>query len=196
MLRLIVSVLLVVMVAFGGQTGECCGRARDHNESVFTNPDHQAFMKNLGKLWGNSYQGQQVYRSHHGDSWADRLILMHVEVCEDQKVHVAFHADEDRYRTWMFIVEDGELAFKHRYLNEDGTRMDGSMYGGNATDKGSGFVQHFQADKFSGSIIDGGGENLWTVSLFEDLSTFSYRLDRDGEKRFEIIFDLTNPWQE
>jgi len=193
MLRLIVPVLFLAMVACGGRTNECCDGHHDHQESVFSNPDHQTFIDNLGKLCGNSYQGQQVYRSHHGSSWADKLILMHVEVCDHEKVHIAFHVDEDRYRTWMFFVEDGNLTFRHRYLNEDGTQMEGSMYGGYATEEGSGFVQYFPADEFTGSIIDGGGGNLWTVSIAEDFSTFSYRLDRDGEKRFEIVFDLNKP---
>ena len=70
------------------------------------------------------------------------------------------------------------------------------MYGGYATDEGSGLVQYFPADEFTGTIIDGGGGNFRTVSLAENLTTFSYRLDRDGEKRFQISFDITNPWQE
>jgi len=32
--------------------------------------------------------------------------------------------------------------------------------------------------------------------ISEDLSVFTYRLERDGEKRFRIDFDLTRPLAE
>lgn len=160
---------------------------------LFTSEVHEAFLMNLRELCGNSYYGRQVYRSHHGDSWADKVMIMHVTSCADDHVHIPFHVDDDHSRTWMFFAEDGRLVFRHQHLYEDGTHEEGSMYGGYADDNGNSFVQYFPADEFTGTVIEGGIGNLWTVAIDPLTNEFSYRLDRDGEKRFEIVFDLSNP---
>lgn len=49
------------------------------------------------------------------------------------------------------------------------------------------------ADEYTGTLIEGGEGNVWTVMVSEDFSTFTYLLERDGEKRFQIDFDLTKP---
>lgn len=190
MIKKFLPLLLVILFSCGTQTQ----RTTD-NEPVqlFDSDIHQAFLENLASLCGKSFSGEQVYRSHHGDSWAHRKMIMHVTVCEDDRVYIPFHIDDDHSRTWMFVAEDGRLRFMHQHLHEDGTHEEGSMYGGYADDNGNQFAQYFPADEYSGQVIDGGAGNVWTVSMAENLSWFSYRLDRDGEKRFEIVFDLTQP---
>ncbi|MFP4555294.1 MAG: hypothetical protein ACLFNU_00360 [Bacteroidales bacterium] len=188
--------LLLVAIVF---LTSCDSRQRQtseeeaKNQSVFDSETHQEFIDNLASLCGKSYRGEQVYRSHHGDSWADRNMIMHVTVCEDDKVHIPFHVDDDHSRTWMFFAEDGKLGFKHQHLHEDGTHEYGSMYGGYATDKGTAYTQYFPADEYTSEVIEGGEGNVWTVSMDKELTWYSYRLDRDGEKRLEIMFDLTEP---
>lgn len=167
--------------------------AQDGAKPLFDHGVHGEFLSNLASLCGKSFAGEQTYRSHHGESWAGRAMIMHVTVCEDDKVHIPFHVDEDRSRTWMFLAEEGKLRFRHQHLHEDGTHEEGSMYGGYADERGTAYVQYFPADEYTGTVIEGGGGNLWTVAMDEDLTWFSYRLDRDGEKRFEIRFDLTKP---
>ncbi len=160
---------------------------------------HQAFFDNLRTLCGQSFKGEQVYRSHHGESWAGREMIMHVSVCENNQIHIPFHVDDDHSRTWMFLNEEGKLRFRHQHLHDDGTHEEGSMYGGYANDQGNAFVQYFPADEYTAQVIEDGGGNVWTVSLlnpnppYDVMTVFSYRLDRDGEKRFEIVFDITNP---
>lgn len=193
MIRKFLPFAFIALLACGSQTQQ---KSEKTSVSKFDSEAHEAFFSNLKKLCGDSYAGQQVYRSHHGESWADRTMIMHVAVCGDDRVHIPFHVDEDHSRTWMFDLEDGKLRFRHQHLHEDGTHEEGSMYGGYADDEGSAFVQYFPADEYSAQVIEDGGGNVWTVSLAEDLSWFSYRLDRDGEKRFEIKFDLTEPLME
>lgn len=168
-------------------------KSQNNQKSLFENEVHVDFVANLASLCGKSFSGEQMYRSHHGESWAGRSMIMHVTVCNDDKVHIPFHVDDDHSRTWMFIAEDGKLRFRHQHLHEDGTHEEGSMYGGYADEKGTALVQYFPADAYTGTVIEGGGGNLWTVAMDKDLTWFSYRLDRDGEKRFEILFDLTKP---
>jgi len=188
--RSLLPMFFVVLVSCGNLTQD---KAKEENASYFDSETHQEFIENLRSLCGKSYVGEQVYRSHHGESWAKKKMIIHVTVCEDDKVYIPFHVDDDYSRTWMFVAEEGKLRFKHQHLHEDGTPEDGSMYGGYADDEGTAFIQYFPADEFTGQVIDGGAGNVWTVALAEDLSRFSYRLDRDGEQRFEILFDLANP---
>jgi len=196
MLRNYLTVLAIVSVFALTGCGPRTQPAEDFTEpapGLFESDAHQAFFNNLASLCGQSFIGEQVYRSHHGESWAGRDMIMHVTICEDDHIHIPFHVDEDHSRTWMFLAEDGQLRFRHQHLYEDGTHEEGSMYGGYADDRGNAFVQYFPADEYSAQVIEDGGGNVWTVSMDEALTTFSYRLDRDGEKRFEIVFDLTNP---
>ncbi len=160
---------------------------------VFDSETHQAFFDNLKSLCGNTYAGQQVYRSHHGASWADYELVMHISECSDELIAIPFRVGEDRSRTWLFMAEGGQLRFRHDHRHEDGTPEDETLYGGYANDLGTAFVQHFPADDYTARLIDGGGGNLWTVTVSEDFSSFSYRLERDGEKRFRIDFDLSRP---
>jgi hypothetical protein len=190
MIKKLLPMFFVVLVSCGNLTQDA---AKEEKASHFDSGIHEQFIENLASLCGKSYVGEQVYRSHHGESWADKKMIMHVNVCETDKVYIPFHVDADYSRTWMFVAEEGKLHFKHQHLHEDGTPEEGSMYGGYADNLGTSFIQYFPADDYTGKVIEGGSGNIWTVALAEDLSWFSYRLDRDGEKRFEILFDLTNP---
>jgi len=184
---------LLIFVFACGNPGQQSSIENIETPSAIKSEVHQAFIDNLAKLCGKSFAGEQLYRSHHGDSWAHRSMIMHVTFCGNDRVHIPFHIDDDHSRTWMFVAEDGKLRFKHQHLHDDGTPEEGSMYGGYADDNGTAFVQYFPADEYTGQVIEGGSGNLWIVSIAEDFSYYSYRLDRDGEKRFELLFDLTNP---
>ena len=162
-------------------------------ETISLSEAQQHFFDKLSGLCGNSYIGEQVYRSHHGSSWAHLDLLMHVSTCKPDSIFIPFHVGTDRSRTWLFIIEDGRLRFRHDHRHEDGTPEAETLYGGYADDHGTAFVQYFPADDYSATLIEDGGGNVWTVKISEDFSTFTYRLDRDGEKRFQIDFDLNKP---
>lgn len=188
----VVWITAMILISCGQATQQGSKQTNDADE-LFQSEVHGAFLMNLRELCGNSYYGRQVYRSHHGESWAERVMIMHVESCGEDHVHIPFHVDDDQSRTWMFFAEEGRLVFRHQHLNTDGTHEEGSMYGGYADDNGDSLVQYFPADEYTGSVIEDGIGNLWTVAIDPLTREFSYRLDRDGEKRFEIIFDLSSP---
>lgn len=154
---------------------------------------HQAFFNNLARLCGQSFAGKEIYRSHHAEGWAEYEMVMHVELCEADRIHIPFRVGDDTSRTWMFLSDNGRLRLRHDHRYPDGTPEEDSLYGGFADDTGTAFVQHFIADEYTAEIIDGGGGNVWTIRLDENFSTFTYRLERDGEKRMRVDFDLTNP---
>ncbi len=154
---------------------------------------HQAFFNNLASLCGKSFAGEQVYRSHHASGWAHLDMVMYVDVCEPGRILIPFHVAEDQSRTWMFLAENGRLRFRHDHRYPDGTPEEETLYGGYADQSGNAFVQHFPADAYSATLIEDGGGNVWTVRIDEDFTTFTYRLERDGEKRLRVDFDLGNP---
>jgi hypothetical protein len=192
---LMIIMFALIMISSCGPSGQ---RDQQKEESVnrLESEIHQAFFNNLASLCGNAYAGRQEFRSHHGESWADKTMIMYVDVCEEEYIHIPFHVDDDWSRTWMFIKENGKLVFRHQHLHEDGSPEDSSMYGGYANNEGTAFVQYFPADDYTATAIEGGGGNVWIVTIDEDFKWYSYRLDRDGEKRLEIVFDVENPIDE
>ncbi len=48
------------------------------------------------------------------ESWAHMEFIMHVTLCEDDRIFVPFHLDDDHSRTWMFLVEDGKMRSHSR----------------------------------------------------------------------------------
>lgn len=187
-----VLVLLLIVSACGTRTRES-ERSPEQPHDMLISEAQQSFFNNLSSLCGKSFAGKQIYRSHHASGWAHLDMVMHVEVCERDQILIPFHVGEDQSRTWMFLVEDGLLRLRHDHRYPDGTPEEESLYGGYADDRGTAFVQHFPADQYTAGLIDGGGGNIWTIRIDEGFTTFTYRLERDDEKRLRVDFDLSNP---
>lgn len=162
--------------------------------SVFAHESYGEFFKNLSSLCGQSFGGRQVYMQEGRESWEDKEMLMHVTVCEPDELHIPFHLNGDRSRTWMFFNEDGQLRFRHDHRHEDGTPEDMTMYGGYADpERGSAFYQVFPADNYTIDIHPISIDSEWVVELSDDLSVFSYQLHHEGEMIFRADFDLSSP---
>jgi len=183
---------IALMVAACGPRQQAADEA-EVTEGLLVDANQQAFFNNLASLCGQSFAGDEVYMIPENESWGHLDFVMHVTVCEDDHLHIPFHLSEDRSRTWMFLVEDGKLRFRHDHRHEDGTPDEVTMYGGYATDQGTPFVQYFPADEYTCELIPYACTNEWIVMIAEDFSKFTYRLTRGGVMRFEAEFDLTNP---
>jgi hypothetical protein len=189
------TTLLLAMLIF---TFISCGEKKEKvveetNEIVQMHDAESLFLKNLASLCGQSFEGKQTYSKDGRDSWANKKLVMHVTVCEEDKVHIPFHVDENKSRTWMFMFEDGKLRFRHDHRHEDGTPEDQTLYGGFSDGKGSDLVQCFPWDEYTESILTDGNKRQWNVVLNEDLSTFTYELYVNEELVFAAEFDLTKP---
>lgn len=161
--------------------------------SALEDAGQQAFMNNLAMFCGQSFSGRQVFMAEGRESWALKQFVMHVTVCEDDRVYVPFHLDDDHSRTWMFLVEDGRLRFRHDHRHADGTPEDVTLYGGYADGTGTGFWQNFPADDYTCEMLPNSCHADWRVELSEDLLTFSYSLFNYGELLFRAEFDLGMP---
>ncbi len=186
-------IILLLGVLFA--TAACGPRAERETtrESLLDNPAEQAFLDKLASLCNQSFGGYQVYMQEGRDSWEDFTLIMHVDHCEEGRVHIPLHLDEDHSRTWMFMAEDGRLRFRHDHRYPDGTPEERTMYGGYADGTGNAFEQHFPADEYTIELLTDTLNRRWSVALDEQMSIFSYRLLYHGEIVFQADFDLTNP---
>ncbi len=159
--------------------------------SELSNPLERAFLNNIAQLCGQTFAGQETFIAEGRESWADKKFVMHVTVCEDNRVYVPFHLDDDQSRTWMFLVENGRLRFRHDHRHDDGTSEEITMYGGYADGNGSSLLQSFPADDYTCKMLPTACNAIWRVFLSDDLTTFSYQLLYEEELLFEGAFDIS-----
>ncbi len=180
-----------------------CGertQQRDEETTLYgsglTDPDEKAFFNNLAQYCGKSFRGEQAFMAEGRESWEHMDFIMHVTVCEDDRIYVPFHLDDDHSRTWMFLVEDGRLRFRHDHRHEDGTPEEITMYGGYGSGEGSALLQGFPADEYTCDLIPTSCYAVWRVELTEEPQSFSYLLFSHDELLFRARFDLENPLEE
>ncbi len=193
-LKISIIIFAVILSACNGQKEKLSDVSE--NQETILNDSEKAFLKNLASLCGQSFLGKQIYSKDGRDSWAEKRLVMYVTVCEEDKVYIPFHVDENKSRTWMFLNENGKLRFRHDHRHEDGTPEDLTLYGGYSDGKGSDLVQCFPWDEYTESILTDGNKRQWNVFLNDDLSTFTYELYVNEELVFAAEFDLTKPLNE
>jgi hypothetical protein len=172
------------------QTGE---QEAEATLTAVLSPEEQAFLDNLASLCGQSFRGQETYMAPGRDSWGHLDFVMHVTECEEDHVYIPFHLSEDTSRTWMFIVENGRLRFRHDHRYPDGTPEENTLYGGYSDGTGTAFRQHFPADDYTIELLVDTLGRQWNVVMDEAMTNFSYQLQYHGEIVFQADFDLTNP---
>ena len=156
--------------------------------------EERSFLDNLASLCNKSFAGEQVYMKEGRESWEDKNFVMHVTVCKDDEVHIPFHLDDYESRTWMFLVDEHGLRFRHDHRYEDGTPEEKTLYGGYADGEGTQYMQKFPVDDYSVELLDDHDrKRQWNVKLAEDMSKFSYKLLYHGEIVMQADFDLTEP---
>ena len=188
-------VLLFSLLIFAGcgPAPESAEERAEEAEKKELTPAERAFMDNLISLCGNSYRGEETYMEEGRESWAHMDFVMHVTVCEEDRVHIPFHLDDDESRTWMFLVENGRLRFRHDHRYPDGTPEEQTLYGGYADGTGTAYSQHFPADEYTIELLVDTLDRQWNIVMDEDMTNFSYQLQYHGEIVFQADFDLTNP---
>ena len=151
------------------------------------------FFNNLAALCGLSFRGEQQFMAEGRESWADKDFVMHVTICEDDRVYIPFHLDDDHSRTWMFLVEDGRLRFRHDHRHQDGTPDEVTLYGGYADGQGTTYKQNFPADEYTRELLPNADFAVWRMELQDEGKTLRYSLTNVDELLFSATFDLSNP---
>lgn len=184
--------LIILVALFAVSCGTSTQKKTDEKANMVIE-NQKAFLKNLASLCGNSYGGWEAYVQEGRESWSHRKFVMHVTVCDDEKVYIPFHLDDDQSRTWMFIIEEAGLRFRHDHRHPDGTPEDQTLYGGYANNEGTPFAQYFPADEYTIETLSDEHDRQWNVILADDLSLLSYQLLYSGKVVFQADFDLTKP---
>jgi hypothetical protein len=197
-MRLKLFIILCLMVFLYAGCGSS-PRNDESNQTLSTNAfsdlseKERAFMTNLATLCGKSFYGREVYVQPGRESWSNKVLFIKVELCEDSRIHIPFHVDEDKSRTWMLLTDNGKLRFRHDHRHDDGTPEDQTLYGGYSDGSGDAFKQYFPADEYTRELLTDTLNRQWNIILSQDLSKLSYQLQYHGEIVFMVDFDLTSP---
>jgi hypothetical protein len=189
---LLLSVLIMLIHACGPGKPTTSEEAAQETATVLSEQE-RGFLDKLSSLCGKSFRGKETYMAPGRESWADKDFVMHVVLCEEDRVHIPFHLDDDTSRTWLFLAEDGRLRFRHDHRHPDGTPEESTLYGGYSDGRGTSFAQYFPADAYTVDLLVDTLGRQWNIVLDEDMTNFSYQLQYHGEIVFQADFDLTNP---
>jgi len=169
-MKIITSLTILIMTASATHASE--------------NDAQLAFFNSLSKLCGESFDGQMTFPTEGQDSFAGKLLVASIETCTDTEIRIPFHVGSDHSRTWIVSRTQNGLQLKHDHRHEDGTPDEINMYGGLAGDDGSALSQSFAADIHTATIIPEAKTNVWTMTLSDDQTAFTYHLERLNAPRF------------
>ena len=164
-------------------------------ESVSSVPSQDEFFDAMSELCGKAYSGTVTVDNASSDSFADKMLVMHVRRCDETQLQIPFHVGEDASRTWLITKTGSGLSLKHDHRHSDGTEDVLTQYGGHTIDAGWAQVQSFPADQYSKELfvenaIPQSVGNTWQMYIYPE--RFTYRLIRQG-REFRVDFDLTAP---
>ena len=144
------------------------------------------FMATLHGMCGQRFEGGLSYAIDPNSEFAGKKISTQV-VCAADGVRMPVQVGENRSRTWIFTRPAAGLELRHDHRHPDGTPDAVTMYGGMAKQGGTARSQAFLADAYTARIVPGAETNVWTVSLSQDGSVLTYRLDRHDKPRAEFV---------
>ncbi|WP_448213857.1 hypothetical protein [Colwellia sp. MEBiC06753] len=156
---------------------------------------HDAFFSAIKAHCGKAYAGKVVVDNSNSTAFANKKLIMHVRVCNDEQLQIPFHVGDNASRTWIITKTGSGLSLKHDHRHQDGSFDEQTMYGGHTIDAGWPQVQSFPADQYSKELFTAHGipqsnGNTWQMFIYPE--KFTYRLVRQG-REFTVDFDLTQP---
>lgn len=155
---------------------------------------HDKFFEHIKAHCGQAYEGEVSVNNPASSGFEGRLI-MHVRVCEDDRIEIPFHVGDNHSRTWILTKTGSGISLKHDHRYESGEYDEQTMYGGHTVDAGYERAQSFPVDQYSIEMffrqgIPASNTNIWQMFIYPE--QFTYRLIREG-REFRVDFDLTNP---
>ena len=148
--------------------------------------DGDSFMATLRTMCGQRFEGGQTYAVDPNNEFANKTISTEV-ICSTADVRMPVKVGEDRSRTWIFTNPAAGLELRHDHRHADGTPDRVTMYGGMAQRGGTARSQAFLADAYTARLVPGADTNLWTVTVSNDGTVLTYRLERHARPRAEFV---------
>lgn len=182
---------LVATLAAGLLVGTALAEGLVSNRLV---PEQRAFWQQLQRLCGQAFPGRiSDVTEYYREAIGGRELIAHGVSCEDERIHVALHVDENRSRNWILSLVDGSIRLKHDHRHPDGTEEDISQYGGDAPVPGLPHRQIFPADAHTSEILPQRADNFWFMDFADD-NTFYYGVHwpKYGHS-IRLAFDLSRP---
>ncbi len=168
-----ISATLVLLAILSG----CQNRTKE--------PVKQTFFNNLGSLCGQTFTGYSTFPEDPEHDFAGKLLVADFNDCRKNEVRIQFDVGTDRSRTWVITQSKGGLLLKHDHRHEDGTPDEITNYGGWASDEGTVWQQHFEADQETASLIPAASTNVWMLDYDTESQTLTYDLKRHGLPRYQ-----------
>jgi hypothetical protein len=157
-------------------------------------PEQDAFWARWAPLCGNAYPGRlSDVTPYYRDGVEGREMVMHVLECGDDRIHAAFHIDDNRSRNWILTRTGGTIRLKHDHRHADGTEEEITQYGGDAPVPGLPSRQIFPADAHTARILPDRADNFWFFDFLDD-ETLQYGVHwpKFGHS-IRVEFDLSTP---
>ncbi len=157
-------------------------------------PEQDEFWARWTAHCGNAYRGQLSDATpHYRPGLEGRELVMHVLECDEDRIHAAFHVDDDRSRNWILTRTGGTIRLKHDHRHEDGTEDVITQYGGDAPVPGLATRQIFPADAHTAGILPDRADNFWFFDFVnENTLQYGVHWPRFGHS-IRIEFDLSAP---
>jgi hypothetical protein len=149
-----------------------------------------SFFEGLAALCGSIFEGHSTFPPDPEHPFAGKLLSATIASCSESEIRVPFVVGADRSRTWVLTRSEEGLLLKHDHRHEDGTPDEITMYGGWASDTGSGLSQSFAADDHTKQLLPEASTNVWTLTLAPDGRGLTYYLERHAQPRFEAKLEL------
>jgi hypothetical protein len=157
-------------------------------------PEQRAFWHQLERLCGQAFAGRvSDVTEYYREAIGGRELMAHGVACQDDRIHIALHVDDNRSRNWILSIVDRTIRLKHDHRRPDGTEESISQYGGDAPLPGLPQRQIFPADAHTAEILPQRADNFWFMD-FVDENTFEYGVHwpKQGHS-IRLSFDLFQP---
>jgi hypothetical protein len=171
----------------------CCSLSFSKAQKKELHKNTISFWKEMEQLCGKAFTGEVVAAPANDTLFKNKILLMHVRKCDENKIRIPFVVGGDRSRTWVFTLSEDNIELKHDHRHRDGSEDSITQYGGRTVNSGSATLQVFPADPFTTAILPAAFANVWWVELVPG-KYFTYNLRRMNTDRwFSIRFDLSKP---
>ena len=196
-LRAFPIVLLGLILGCGGGEPATESPSPDPPAAPGAESPAATWWQRIHDLCGKAFQGRLVSDDEADERFVGQTMVMHIRHCEDGRIEIPFHVDEDRSRTWVLRRTDGGMIhLQHDHRHEDGSEDVVTLYGGITVEEGSAETQSFPADEYSRELFEQNAlaasvANTWSLEIVPG-ERFSYILRRP-ERFFRADFDLSRP---
>ncbi len=151
--------------------------------------EHQAFWDNLAQHCGQAFGGQLTRLPDGSDAFTgEEDLIVHFRECEDHRLKLPFHIDDDHSRTWVFMRTTAGIDLRHDHRLENGAPdPQSTWYGAHTWSDGTPNMQEFLREELRNGVETG-----WRVEILPG-ERYTYGTIRDGEWNFRADFDLSTP---